>query len=99
MARSLNIVTYNIQHGSKADEIVRNILALAYQKADVFCLQEVRQRPNKKFIVDELLKRLGPQWQAEFLISPNQFDLGLCNIWNTEKLKAQNFERVLLPKL
>lgn len=99
MENNLNIVTYNIQHGAKTDEIVSNIQALARQKVNLFCLQEVHKYKGQKFIVDELLSRLGPDWQAQYILSPEKSDLGLCTLWKTSKLTALNFEQLMLPKL
>src|SRR5206468_721012 len=88
-----------IQHGTKAEEIIKNILSLAGKNANVFCLQEVRFHPEKDFIVNSLLKALGPNWKAEYLISPQTFDLGLGTLWDNKKLKALHFEHILLPRL
>lgn len=99
MEHNLNIVTYNIQNSSKAEEIKQNILALAAKGAGLFCLQEVRKYEHKEFIVDALLKLLGPSWKAEYLISPQSFDLGLCTLWDSSKLQALSFEKLLLPRL
>lgn len=93
MSKNLNIVTYNIQHGTRAWEIIRNILAMAYKKVDVFCLQEVKKVPGKKFIIDELLWHLGPNWQAQ------HFNFGLCTVWNNNSVQALDFEELLLPKI
>lgn len=99
MNTSLKISTYNIQHGTNSQKIINNIELLAQSGVDIFCLQEIRHHPNKPFIVDTLLNVLGKKWKAECLISSSTFDLGLCIIWDSAKLKAKSFNHVFLPKL
>lgn len=99
MSDSFKIATYNIQHGTNSDKIVANITTLAQSGINIFCLQEVRHHPNKTFIVDYLLNTLGENWKAEYLISSKTFDLGLCTIWDSNKIECIKFDSVLLPKL
>lgn len=99
MQSNLNIVTYNIQHGKNTQDIIANILSLAHKNINIFCLQEVREYPSKPFIVDTLLKDLGPSWQAECLVKGHTFDLGLCTLWDSSKIRSKSFEKLLLPKL
>jgi endonuclease/exonuclease/phosphatase family metal-dependent hydrolase len=99
MGINLKISTYNIQHGTNTEQIVKNIITLVKSGVNLICLQEVRHHPNKPFIVDTLLNKLGTNWKAEYLISSKTFDLGLCTIWDSNKLTGTNFEHILLPKL
>jgi endonuclease/exonuclease/phosphatase family metal-dependent hydrolase len=99
MESKLTIVTYNIHHGSKAEAITSNIVSLAANGVNVFCLQEIRKQPGESFLLDSLLKKLGSDWKAEYIIKPDSNDLGLCTIWDNSKLQAVNFEPLLLPKL
>jgi endonuclease/exonuclease/phosphatase family metal-dependent hydrolase len=99
MENKLTIVTYNIHHGSKPEAITKNLLYLAANGADVFCLQELRKEDGKNFLLDDFLKKLGPNWKAEYIVKPGSNDLGLCTIWDGQKLQALTFEPLLLPKL
>ena len=99
MSDSFKIATYNIQHGTNSEQITENIVQLAQDGVSLFCLQEVRHHPNKTFIVDALLNKLGSGWRAEYLVSSKTFDLGLCTLWDSRKISATGFEQIFLPKL
>lgn len=97
----LKLVTYNIFNGKHRDVVIKNILALAKEGVNIFCLQEVRNLGNGESIIDLLLQKLGVNWQAEKLLNdvtrPN--DLGLCVIWDSLVVSLKKSDNLLLPKL
>ena len=97
---TLKVATYNIQLGKRHHSIIKNIQALAAQGAQVFCLQELRITGKHGFLGEALLQTLGPGWQAEYFLSPNNnFDHNLAIFWRTDTLQAMKFEKLSLPKL
>lgn len=91
----LKIVTYNIQHGLKLQEIKNNLHLLSKQGVDIFCLQEIRRS-----FMNELLAVLGQGWKHESFFAPDDgFDYNVCMIWKSSELEATGFNAIPLPKL
>lgn len=99
MENNINIVTYNIHNGFRANQIIKNVGKLAGRGVNIFCLQELRKFSGREFLLNSLLKTLGTEWQAQYLIEPESRNLGLCTLWKTPGLEAINFEFLLLPRL
>lgn len=101
MNPELHFVSYNICMGKNAQKVVGNLEQFAYRGARLFCLQEVRRSYKDVSVIDLLLKRLGPLWQAESFLSSKSksFDYGLCLVWHSETLEPIKFEHLSLPRL
>lgn len=97
---NIQIVSYNLDHSNKREDISKNIQKFAQDGVKVFCLQEVRAPKNgEEFIGDFILKILGASWEGKFHISlDSKNDYGLGLIWNKE-FEADNFVELLLPVL
>lgn len=100
MPVKLKLASYNIQNGVYEESIVKNIHTLVAEDVDVFCLQETRVI-KQDFICERLKNELGSEWQVEYFLGDKnpRIDVGLTMIWKTAKLKLQNLEKILLPKL
>lgn len=97
----LIVATYNILFGNNAEQIVKNINKMATEGVDLFCLQEVINRPNQPFIIDQILEKLGKNWQSEYHVG-NEYSkssIGTAIIWNTNTFKLKQTEKILLPKI
>lgn len=101
MSADLKIVSYNILLGRKPQEITKNLKDFAREGVQIFCLQEVWKEFRGVDISALLLKALGPGWQAECFLSskPNNFDYGLCMLWQSSTLQSVSFEHLSLPLL
>jgi endonuclease/exonuclease/phosphatase family metal-dependent hydrolase len=99
----LKLVSYNLDHSNKRQQLGENIRHFSDLGTQIFCLQEVRARSNEEFIGDYLLKKLGPDWRGQFFISiDSKNNYGLGFIWNTkilEPVECHNLSFPLLPKL
>lgn len=95
----LKIVTYNLHHVRKQDRLIRNILDMANDGAQIFCLQEVRAISGKNHFGERLLESLGDTWQAQFLLGENTNDYGLGVVWNSSQLQMQAYQIIELPQL
>lgn len=93
----LKIATYNIQFGIKEKKILENIKKLADDGVHIFCLQEV-QEVKSSFLLQNILKILGKDWNYESMIRPGSRDLGLMTIWR-KNIKNKKSEGLILPKL
>lgn len=99
MTRHLTLASYNIQDGIYEDLIIQNILQMAQEGVDVFCLQETRQI-KEDFIIDRMKKELGNEWQTETLLGNDnpRLELGLTFLWNAKQLELTTLEKILFPK-
>jgi endonuclease/exonuclease/phosphatase family metal-dependent hydrolase len=94
------VASYNFNHGSNKPKLLSNMVFLAEQNVDVFCLQELRTNKQETFIGEDILALLGEDWKGEFLLSYNsKNDYGLGMIWNSKKLNLQSFQSIDLPIL
>lgn len=94
------MVSYNLDHSSKREQLEKNIYNLSKENVEIFCFQEIRTSKTEEFIGDVFLKKLGPNWQGKFLIShDSKNDYGLGIIWNDDNLKLIDFENLDLPRL
>lgn len=99
----LIIVTYNIQFAINEEDILNNLEKMAKEGVEIFCLQEIITVLNEEFIVNKILKKLGPEWQAAYHVGEVQreskLSIGTCILWNKDILKLENEIKILLPKL
>lgn len=97
----LAIATYNIQFGINAEQIIISIATLVSNGAQIICLQELINTPDEGFLIDKILKRLGSKWQAAYHVGTEQsrLSIGTGILWNTEVVKLNHTEKILLPKL
>lgn len=97
----LSVVTYNIQHGLYAKQILTNISTLQTSyNPQIICLQEVRKPPNELFLLDNLLKKLGKNWDAVYSVGERHYlDLGECTLWDTSSIQILNHKIIHFPKI
>jgi len=97
---SLSITTYNIQLSLHPDIISENLLKLTKQGALIICLQEVVNYHDGRFIINHILNRLGPDWQAINHIGPQPHiqDMGNAIIFHRHFLNLLNYQHLLLPR-
>jgi len=97
----LIVATYNILFGNNTKQIIENIKKMADEGVNLFCLQEVINKPNEVFIIDQMLKSLGKNWQAEYHVGTenSKLSIGTAIIWDADKLKLKQTEKILLPKI
>src|SRR5437868_8325767 len=97
---NLKIVTYNIQFSLQRENIIKNINLLSKEGVLVFCLQEVVRLPNQEFIVDLILKKLGPEWDAIYHLGEevSRSGMGNCIIWNKKNLNFKEVKNITLPR-
>jgi len=97
----LTVVTYNIQFGINSEKIISNVEKIARNGADIICLQETVNVASQELIISAMLKRLGKNWQASYNIGTeySRLSIGTSILWNTDTLKLQHEEKILLPKL
>lgn len=97
----LTIATYNILFANEAEKIIENIAAMAKAGVSIFCLQELVNIPNKAFITDLIVKRLGPQWKAAYHVGSeySKVSIGTGIIWDATDLTLTKNEKILLPKI
>ena len=97
----LKIATYNILFSINAQDIITNILTMANKGVMVFCLQEVINTKDKKFIIEEILNNLGKNWKARYHLGNegSLLDFGTCILWNNQFLKLEKIEKIQLPKI
>ncbi len=95
----LKIATYNIQFSLHPHQLQQNILALKKQGIAIICLQEVTVTANQPSIIELLLAKLGPDWQAIWHLGKdkNVQGMGNCILWNNRVLKLLKHSNVLLP--
>ncbi len=100
MSAKLRLATYNIRNGKSSKAVLRNLKKMeTVEGVNLFCLQEVRQFGGKNFIVEEIREALGADWQLQYFIHPDSFDLGLCMLWKTSEMELLDMEKLFLPKL
>src|SRR5882672_2325158 len=99
--KQLTVATYNIQFGINAEQISKSIETLVTKGAQIICLQELINTPREGFIVDNILKRLGKNWQAAYHVGKEQsrLSIGTGILWNTHAVSLNHIEKILLPKL
>src|SRR6266567_4797870 len=97
----LTIATYNILFANNAEKIIANIATMAKDGITIFCLQELINIPNKAFIVDRILEKLGKNWQAAYHVGSefSKVSIGTGIFWDTTVLKFEKSEKILLPKI
>lgn len=98
---TLKVVSYNTEFSRQVQSLLANLISMRDAGVDVFCLQEVCRYKDKRFFIDLLLEKFGKDWKAEFNLSNESEYLlnhGVAIVWNNEKLKLQNIEKVFLPK-
>lgn len=99
----LIIATYNIQFATNEEKILNNLEQLAKDGVEVICLQEIITNLQEEFIVNKILNRLGPAWQAIYHVGEAQkeakLSIGTCILWKKNKLALKHEEKILLPKL
>ncbi|HWY80094.1 MAG TPA: endonuclease/exonuclease/phosphatase family protein [Candidatus Sulfotelmatobacter sp.] len=95
------IATYNIQFATIAEKIIANIIAMANDGVEIFCLQEIVHIQNEVFIIDRILKQLGNDWRAAYHVGKenSKLSIGTAILWNIKKLKLKKIEKISLPKL
>lgn len=98
---TIKVATYNILFSLSPEKIVGNISLMKKKGIIVFCLQEVVRVPEKTFIGDLILKKLGPEWKMIIHIGDEtgNFGLGTAIIWNNTALKLKKSEKINLPKI
>ncbi|NCO88769.1 hypothetical protein AUK04_01415 [Candidatus Roizmanbacteria bacterium CG2_30_33_16] len=97
--KKLVIVTYNIQFSQHPKEVKKTILKMANMGTSIFCLQEVLYRPDKTFIVNVLLNKLGSDWRAIYNLGKDEsfLEMGNCIIWNNKVLDLEKEQKEFLP--
>lgn len=96
----LTLCTYNLHFSQKSEQLIANVCQVIQSKGVIiFCLQEIVRYPNKTFIVDRLLKKLGSGWQATCFLGKEKLwkGMGNCIIWNKDILHLQKTEKIELP--
>jgi len=101
LPNQLTVATYNIQFGINSEQIITSIVTLVTNGAQIICLQELINTPQERFIVDRILNRLGKNWQAAYHVGTEQsrLSIGTGILWNTQVVKLNHTEKILLPKL
>lgn len=98
--KKILLATYNIQFSKHPKEITENIVEMVQTGVSIFCLQEVLKIPNKLFIVDALLKKLGRNWKAVYHLGNENSELGMgnCIIWDSNVMELIKEKKKYLPK-
>jgi len=98
---NFTIATYNIQFGINTQKIVQNIKKMAEDGAQIFCLEEIINTPDKEFILDIILKKLGHNWKTIYHVGEeaSRLSIGTAILWDTTILELTHEEKILLPKL
>ncbi len=97
--KTFKISTYNIEFSQRHDKILRNIKLIVKDGVSIFCLQEVSKRSNRPFIIEEIMRKLGSNWNAIYHIGNENNELGIGNgiLWNKQVMKLQSSEQFQLP--
>jgi endonuclease/exonuclease/phosphatase family metal-dependent hydrolase len=99
MKKNLKVVTYNLQNGIQARQLVKNIEKMAEQGANLFCFQEFRRFQKRQFVGEKLKERFSEGWGIDYYLNENTHDLGLCIMWKKSELDLVRTEKILLPKI
>jgi endonuclease/exonuclease/phosphatase family metal-dependent hydrolase len=80
-----------VEFSLNSGKIVQNISDLARKNVSIFCLQEVARQKNQPFIIDLILKKLGPKWREIHHLGTGlgSENMGNCIIWNSAKLTLE----------
>src|SRR5476651_65397 len=76
--QTFTIATYNIQITNNPNQIVKNIKKMREEGVSLFCLQEVRELPEKEFIGTTIERILGKNFKAEYFLD----SFGLAIFWD-----------------
>lgn len=95
------IATYNIQFAINRAKVIENIKEMAKRGVTIFCLQEIINTPNEKFMVDEILNHLGDNWKAFYHVGTenSRLSIGTAIVWNADIFTLRRTEKILLPKI
>jgi endonuclease/exonuclease/phosphatase family metal-dependent hydrolase len=96
---TITIVTYNTQFFLQETTLIENLVQMAEDGADVFCLQEMLKSPYQQAIQKLLLPRLGPNWKSITHLGdePGKLGHGTCIIWNDKKIQLKKSQNITLP--
>ncbi len=98
-SKKLKLVTYNLQNGIQAKQLVKNIEKMAEQGANIFCFQEFRRFRKRQFVGEKLRERFSEGWGIDYYLNEDTHDLGLCIMWKKSELDLVKTEKILLPKI
>ena len=98
---SFKIATYNLEVTRRPEKLISNIVEMAKNGVDIFCLQEViPSGQDDDFILHKLLKKLGDGWEAEWSLedAAKPFAFGNAIVWNKLRFKKISINILLLPQ-
>src|SRR5258708_32805317 len=98
---NIKITTYNTLLSRDTNSLVSNIIQMANDGTMIFCLQEVTKLPKKKFIIDILLKDLGPDWKAVYNLGEEKsiLNFGTSILWNSRFIQFKDSKKISLPSI
>src|SRR3989344_7840309 len=91
----ITVATYNILHGYYTEQILKNIKLLINKNTDIICLQEADL--SFENTLNNFLRNLTvTSWRVNYI--HNTIAGNVAIMWDSSKLKSENFEITLLPQ-